>query len=86
MVASHLIWLFRTRGIRHRAKEAGGTFDESEEGVEWQAKGVDLETKFLKLFSKTKSAEASTNAEDDTEDTHINAQHVTPKTVPNAVV
>lgn len=52
MVASHMIWLFRTRGIRKRAKEAGETFEEFEEGAEWQAKGIDIEKKIMHLFSK----------------------------------
>jgi hypothetical protein len=52
MVASHLIWLLRTRGIRKRAKADGLTFDEAEEGIQWQAKGLDLEKKFVALFTK----------------------------------
>lgn len=49
MVASHLVWRLRTRGIRKRAKAGGKTFDESEEGTAWQAKGIDLEAKFWRL-------------------------------------
>ncbi|KAF1848760.1 PQ loop repeat protein [Cucurbitaria berberidis CBS 394.84] len=86
MVASHLVWLWRTRGIRKRAKEASKTFDESEEGIEWQAKGVDLEAKFLKLFPKTKSPEEGFHADSDSIATLVVPEHVTSKTVPNAVV
>jgi hypothetical protein len=42
MVASHLIWMWRTRDMRKRAKASGQTFDEAEECVQWQAKGFDL--------------------------------------------
>jgi hypothetical protein len=52
MVTSHLVWLFRTRGIRRRTKSRGETFDESEEGRKWQAEGIDLEAKFWKLIGK----------------------------------
>jgi hypothetical protein len=52
VVASHLIWLLRTRGIRKRAKEAGKTFDDFPEAIEWQANGIDLEKMFLALFKK----------------------------------
>jgi hypothetical protein len=52
MVASHLMWLLRTRGIRKRAKADGLTFDETEEGIQWQGKGIDLEKKFIALFAK----------------------------------
>jgi hypothetical protein len=59
MVASHLIWLLRTRAIRRRAKEADQTFDESEECIEWQAQGTDLEAKFLGLFAGERCREDS---------------------------
>ncbi|KAF2680468.1 PQ loop repeat protein-like protein [Lentithecium fluviatile CBS 122367] len=52
MVTSHLIWRLRTRGIRKRAKADGKTFDESEEGLAWQAKGIDLEAKFWKFVER----------------------------------
>ena len=52
MVVSHLIWKLRTRGIRKRAKAEGQTFDECEEGREWQAQGIDLEAKFWKLLGR----------------------------------
>ncbi|KAF3031600.1 hypothetical protein E8E11_001052 [Didymella keratinophila] len=62
MVASHMIWLFRTRGIRKRAKEAGETFEEFEEGAEWQAKGIDIEKKIMHLFSKRTEMENANSA------------------------
>ncbi|KAJ4374853.1 hypothetical protein N0V83_001931 [Neocucurbitaria cava] len=80
MVVSQLIWLFRTRGIRKRAKADGKTFDESNEGIEWQSKGIDLETKFLKLVSR------KSLPEEDFETEIENPDRITPKTVPNAVV
>lgn len=52
MVASHLIWRLRTRGIRKRARVEGKTFDESEEGSAWQAKGIDLGVKFWSLVGR----------------------------------
>jgi hypothetical protein len=56
VVASQLIWLFRTRGIRKRAKESGKTFDDFPEAVEWQQSGeIDIENMFLTLFKKNKS-------------------------------
>lgn len=56
MVASHLIWLFRTRELRKRAKEANMTFDEFPEAVQWQSQGIDLEARIIKTFSrKTKT-------------------------------
>lgn len=56
MVTSHLIWLLRTRGIRKRAKEQELTFDEAEEGIAWQAKGIDFEAKFWGLIGKSDRA------------------------------
>lgn len=63
MVASHLIWKLRTRGIHKRAKVEGKTFDESEEGREWQAKGIDLEAKFWKMLGREDKAKTSHEAE-----------------------
>lgn len=42
MFISHGIWLWRTRGIRKRAKEASLSFDEFPEAVDWQAKGMKI--------------------------------------------
>lgn len=82
MVASHLIWLVRTRGIRQRAKELGLTFDEFGEGKEWQAKGIDFERKLLKLFKRRSVCDdLNTSTESATDCTHV-----VPKTVPNASV
>jgi hypothetical protein len=86
MVASHMIWLIRTRGIRKRAKEAGETFDEFEEGVEWQAKGIDIEEKVRHFFSKKSTAEEDGLPVIGVADALANPEEVTPKTVPNAVV
>lgn len=86
MVASHMIWLIRTRGIRKRAKEAGETFDEFEEGVEWQAKGIDIEEKVRHFFSKKSIAEEDGLPVIGVADALANPEEVTPKTVPNAVV
>jgi hypothetical protein len=56
VVSSQLIWLFRTRNIRKRAKEAGSTFDDFPEAVEWQQSGgIDVEKMFLALFKKNAS-------------------------------
>lgn len=89
MVTSHLIWLLRTREIRQRAKEAGQTFDEYEEGARWQSHGIDLEKKFRGMFSQA-ATPASTpgleRASVDTYGTFVSPEHVTPKTVPNATV
>jgi hypothetical protein len=79
MVASHLIWLFRTRKIRARAKEAGETFDESAEGLQWQSKGIDMEKMFLGLFSNSKDVTEHS-------DPLVSPEEVTSKTVPDAVV
>ncbi|CAN9441450.1 unnamed protein product [Alternaria alternata] len=86
MVASHMIWLIRTRGIRKRAKEAGETFDEFEEGVEWQAKGIDIEEKVRHFFSKKSTAEEDGLPVIGVADALANPEEVIPKTVPNAVV
>ncbi|KAF2007494.1 PQ loop repeat protein-like protein [Amniculicola lignicola CBS 123094] len=52
MVTSHLVWRLRTRGIRKRAKEAGVEFDEFQEGIEWQEKGVDLHAKIREMLGR----------------------------------
>ncbi|KAH7366596.1 PQ loop repeat protein-like protein [Pyrenochaeta sp. MPI-SDFR-AT-0127] len=87
MVASHMVWLIRTRGIRERAKEAGQTFDESEECVEWQSRGIDLERKIQVLFSRNNSSlsREETRSDTDSVGTLINPD-MPPKTVPNAIV
>ncbi|KAI4931303.1 hypothetical protein J4E85_003893 [Alternaria conjuncta] len=86
MVVSHWVWLFRTRGIRKRAKEAGVKFDEFEEAITWQAKGIDVEKKILRFFSKKSRLEESTHTHGNGTDTLVNPEEITPKTVPNAVV
>lgn len=87
MVASHLVWLFRTRGIRQRAKESNQTFDESEEGAQWQSEGLDLEKRMRGIFTRTNPQVSSTNNSTGTADTYgtfeTHASSV-PKTVPNA--
>ncbi|RAR10731.1 PQ loop repeat protein [Stemphylium lycopersici] len=85
MVASHLTWRLRTRGIRKRAKESGKTFEEFEEGIEWQAKGIDL-GKLLKRLTAGKTCEGTSGAASvDVEALPI-PEEVTPKTVPDAAV
>ncbi|KAF2823000.1 PQ loop repeat protein-like protein [Ophiobolus disseminans] len=87
MVASHLIWLLRTKDIRQRAKEAGETFDESEEAVLWQSRGVDLESKFRQMFTtRDVPQEDDADSEVDSTDTVVAPEHFIPKTVPNAMV
>ncbi|KAI4664447.1 uncharacterized protein J4E88_010699 [Alternaria novae-zelandiae] len=86
MVLSHWVWLFRTRGIRKHAKEAGVKFDEFEEAITWQAKGIDVEKKILRFFSKKSRLEGSTHTHGNGTDTPVNPEEITPKTVPNAVV
>ncbi|KAL5411876.1 hypothetical protein PMIN06_005631 [Paraphaeosphaeria minitans] len=56
MMMSHLVWRVRTRGIRKRANAEGKTFDESAEGIAWQAKGIDLEAKFWKMVGREDKA------------------------------
>ena len=63
MVISHLIWRVRTRKIRKTAKDNGKTFDESEEGREWQARGVDVEAKFWRLLGRESKAKESEEPE-----------------------
>lgn len=91
MVASHLVWLLRTRGIRQRAKENEKTFDEFPEGVAWQSQGIDIEGKIARLF-KRNSRHAKKEEDEwvqepgvETEivDVAKNAPH---NTVPNGVV
>jgi hypothetical protein len=86
MVASHMVWLLRTRAIRQQAKEADQTFDEFEECIQWQAKGIDLETKFLSLFAKGSPPQDSASCISDATDTASVPEHLSPKTVPNAMV
>ncbi|KAF2846705.1 PQ loop repeat protein-like protein [Plenodomus tracheiphilus IPT5] len=86
MVTSHLIWLLRTRGIRQRAKEAGLTFDEFEEGVKWQSEGLDLEKKLRSVLLRSSSETSRTEAANGTYGTFVTSEHITPKTVPNAIV
>jgi hypothetical protein len=49
---SHLIWMFRTQGIRNRAKDAGKSFDTFEEGIQWQLEGIDLYETLSGYFSR----------------------------------
>ncbi|KAI8938181.1 hypothetical protein NX059_005846 [Plenodomus lindquistii] len=86
MVTSHLVWLLRTRRIRQRADEAGLTFDESEEGAQWQSEGLDLEEKLRAMFSRPKSKTFASEAANGTYGTFVAEQQITPKTVPNATV
>jgi hypothetical protein len=95
MVASHLIWLFRTRAIRKRAKAEDKTFDEYPEGVEWQSKGVDLEAKFMKLVrSSGKGVKLEEGLERSETDVHVESHTVEQgkgereprNTVPNGMV
>lgn len=82
MVVSHLIWRLRTRGIRKRAQEEGKTFDESDEGREWQAKGWDCGAMLRRaLYRKQEFVEEESHTEYD------ERIDVDPKMmVPNAVV
>jgi hypothetical protein len=74
MFVSHFVWWLRTRGIRKRAKEAGITFDEFSEVIEWQNAGWKLSPgnifKSLCIVKKD---------EDDIEDAPIEA--LEPKTL-----
>ncbi|ORY18258.1 PQ loop repeat protein-like protein [Clohesyomyces aquaticus] len=45
---SHLIWMYRTRYIRRRAKEAGMDFDRFPEAVEWQSGGIGVRWEAVK--------------------------------------
>jgi len=71
MVASHLVWLLRTRKIRKIAKAAGQAFDDNKECQEWQSKGITF-------FAKKKMMIEQSG--------YGGCEHVVPKTVPNAVV
>ncbi|KAF2844463.1 PQ loop repeat protein-like protein [Plenodomus tracheiphilus IPT5] len=55
-VISHLTWLFRTRELRKCAKEAGLTFDQYEDGIYWQAQGLDVSRALRGFFSDKKRA------------------------------
>lgn len=86
MVASHLIWRLRTRGIRKRAKESGKTFDEFEEGVEWQAKGIDAGKLLKRSIAGKKTWEGESGAASVNVEALPIPEEMTPKTVPNATV
>ena len=86
MVVSHLVWLLRTRGIRKRAKEAGKTFDEFEEGIEWQAKGIDVGRLLKDMFTARTGARGEARVAIDDTEALPKTEEVTPKTVPNGVV
>lgn len=86
MVASHLIWLLRTRNLRKIANEVGQTFDENSECVDWQAEGIDLEGAFLRLFSKTDRTGDDSDRGDNFPSSPVEPQHVPQKTVPVVVV
>ncbi|KAF2014552.1 PQ loop repeat protein-like protein [Aaosphaeria arxii CBS 175.79] len=64
MVTSHLIWRLRTRGIRRRARENGLTFDEHDEGKEWQAKGLDI-GEILRRWLASRKRTTSNDREED---------------------
>lgn len=66
MFLSHFIWYLRTRGLRQRATAEGQTFDECEEAVQWQAKGIDLRVTLTRLCGRGSRAE-STSANNDVE-------------------
>jgi hypothetical protein len=86
MVASHLIWLLRTRDMRKRAKENDQSFDESEECIEWQSKGIDLEGMFGRLFSETDKPHNNADHGYNGSESLVEPQIVVPKTVPNAII
>jgi hypothetical protein len=86
MVVSHLVWRLRTRGIRQRAKEQGKTFDESEEGIAWQAQGIDCGAKLRRLFGMKEKLDMKVGQSESTimeEDVAAVGQK---NMVPNAVV
>ena len=85
MVVSHLIWLLRTRDIRKLAKEAGKTFDEFDEGIEWQAKGIDVGHWLKSMFTGRDGAKTRASVAVDDIEAFPTTEEVTPKTVPNAV-
>ena len=79
VVASQLIWLFRTRNIRKRAKEAGKTFDDFPEAIEWQQSGgIDIENLILDLF---KNVSPATTLEKTSGPTFNSAVTITPSDV-----
>lgn len=86
MVASHLIWLMRTKEMRKRAKAAGQTFDESEECVQWQSHGIDLKSVFSNPFSGKERPRSKSQSDEDGTGPLVVPQNVVPRTVPNAVV
>jgi hypothetical protein len=86
MVASHLIWLLRTRDMRRRARAFGQTFDTSDECVQWQAEGLDLLRMFTRLFSKHEHSANDRNSQTDGTESMVVPEHVVPKTVPIAAV
>ncbi|CAI6310089.1 unnamed protein product [Periconia digitata] len=83
MVISHLIWRVRTKGIRKRANEQGMSFDESEEGKEWQAKGWDVGASLSIMFSRSRLGGEEEPTEVMEEET---VQTSSKNMVPNAVV
>ena len=56
VVASHLVWRLRTRGIRKDAQEAGQSFDDYREAVLWQSKGFDAEKVVLEILTRLRRA------------------------------
>ncbi|CAA9957154.1 PQ loop repeat protein [Pyrenophora teres f. maculata] len=86
MVASHLVWLLRTRGMRRRAKEAGKTFDEFQETTEWQARGINIEKKLMKAFFKKNTGEEKEQVDTNGSEILVHSEEATPKLVSNTVV
>ncbi|KAK1918180.1 hypothetical protein CFE70_000732 [Pyrenophora teres f. teres 0-1] len=86
MVASHLVWLLRTRGMRRRAKEAGKTFDEFQETTEWQARGINIEKKLMKAFFKKNTEEEKEQVDTNGSEILVHSEEATPKLVSNTVV
>jgi hypothetical protein len=84
MVASHLIWRLRTKQLRKSAKDIDQTFDENENCLQWQSQGLDLESKFLRLFSKKDVPHDGLESDGDSTDTFVAPETIVPKTVPNA--
>lgn len=78
MVISHLIWRLRTRGIRKKAKEERKTFDESEEGRAWEAKGIDLEAKFWKLLGRGEKIHDTDDVEETVEEAVVGHKNTVP--------
>jgi hypothetical protein len=72
--------------MRERAKVDGRTFDEDEECVLWQAKGIDLGGLFSKVVTKKDRSRVSASSSYDETNTSVVPQHSVPKTVPNPVV